>query len=104
MKEENKIYRMKILAISLMIGVAALWMLARFSLHLAVLCDRELWTEVWVYRLLGVEAAYAFAHCPNDFFPVLIYRTCLYGAGLVILAAVPIINFLVPNFRRKRGK
>ena len=85
MKEENESYRMEILAISLMIDVAVLWLLARF-------------------RLIGVEEAYAFAHCPSDFFPVLICCTCLYGAGFTILAAVPIINFLVPNFRHKRGK
>lgn len=85
MKEENESYRVEILVISLMIDVAVFWLLARF-------------------RLIGVEEAYAFVHCPSDFFPVLIYRTCLYGAGFTILAAVPIINFLVPNFRHKRGK
>lgn len=74
MKEENESYRVENLAISLMIDVAALWLLARF-------------------RLIGVEEAYVFAYCPSDFFPVLISRTCLYGAGFTILAVVPIINF-----------
>ena len=85
MKKENESYRVEILVISLMIDVTALWLLARFS-------------------LIGVEEAYAFAHYPNDFSPVLIYCTCLYGAGFTLLAAVLIINFLVPNFRHKRGK
>lgn len=104
MKKENGVYRRAVLAVGLVIGVAALWLLAKVSLYIVVLCNQGLWTEAWVYRLLGVEAAYVFAHCRDEFLPVLIYRMCLYGVGFVILAAVPVLGFLIPRFRRKRGE
>ena len=104
MKKENGVYRKAVLATSLVIGAITLWLLAKLSLYLVVLCNPGLWTEVWVYRLLGVEAAYVFTHCRDEFLPVLIYHMCLYGIGFVILVAVPIFSFLIPHFKRKRGE
>lgn len=39
-----------------------------------VLADHSLWNSLTIYKMLGVEAAYVYSHCNDNFVSTLVFR------------------------------
>ena len=79
-------YEKIIISFGVVVGIFFLVSLMKCVSYSIVLADRSLWNALTVYKILGVEAAYIYTHCNDNFVPLL-FSDCP-GGQCVLLCRV----------------
>lgn len=61
-----------------------------------VLSTPDLWSTLYIYRRVGVEAAYVYAHCYDNFVYTLIFRLTGWCVCAIISGSLLVFRFIVP--------
>lgn len=69
-----------------------------------VLADHSLWDSLTIYKMLGVEAAYVFSHCNDNFVSTLTFRLVGWCICLAMSGAFLVFRFIMPFYKWMRGK
>lgn len=109
--KKNTEYKNLMLAMGVILGAFFLISCLKCISYSVVLANQSLWNEFTIYRMLGVEAAYVYSNCRDNFVSTLIFRLvgwCLCAGVSGILFAfrwvVPAIVSMVKKLRGKNAK
>lgn len=69
-----------------------------------VLADHTLWNSLTIYKMLGVEAAYVYAHCNESFISTLVFRLTGWCACAVMSGLLLAFRFVIPTFKWWKSK
>lgn len=69
-----------------------------------VLADHSLWNSLTIYKMLGVEAAYVYSHCNDNFVSTLIFRLVGWCACSAMSMVLLVFRFVVPAYKWLKSK
>lgn len=109
--KKNTEYKNLVLIAGIILGAFFLISCLKCVSYSVVLANQSFWNEFTIYRMLGVEAAYVYSNCRDNFVSTLIFRLvgwCLCagvsGILLVFRWAVPASVLMIKKLRGKNAK
>lgn len=89
-------YEKIIISFGAVIGVFFLVSLMKCVSYSIVLADRSLWNALSIYKMLGVEAAYVYSHCNDNFVSTLVFRLSGWAMCAIMSGILWAFRFVIP--------
>lgn len=90
-------YEKIIISFGVVVGVFFLVSLMKCVSYSIVLADRSMWNSLTIYKMLGVEAAYIYAHCNDSFVSTLIFRLTGWVMCAIMSGLLLVFRFIIPS-------
>ena len=87
------------ISFGVVVGVFFLACLMKCVSYSIVLADRSLWNALTVYKILGVEAAYIYTHCNDNFVSTLVFRLSGWALCAIMSGLLWVFRFVIPFFK-----
>lgn len=97
-------YEKIVISFCIVVGVFFAVSLMKCVFYAVVLAGGSTWDALSIYRMLGVEAAYIYAHCNDNFVSMLIYRLSGWAMCAIMSGILLTFRFVVPFCRRLRER
>ena len=97
-------YEKIIISFGAVIGVFFLVSLMKCVSYSIVLADRSMWNALSVYKMLGVEAAYIYTHCNDNFVSTLIFRLSGWAMCAIMSGILWVFRFVIPFCKWLKGR
>lgn len=97
-------YEKIIITFGVVIGVFFLVSLMKCVSYSIVLADRSLWNALSIYKMLGVEAAYIYTHCNDNFVSTLVFRLSGWVMCAIMLGLLWVFRFVIPFCKWLKGR
>ena len=102
-------YEKIVISFGVIVGIFFLVSVMKCVSYSIVLADGSMWNALNIYKMLGVEAAYVYTHCNDNFVSTLIFRlsgwamcTIASGAFLVFRFVIPFCKFIKERRSQKK--
>jgi len=109
--KKNTEYKNLVLITGTILGAFFLISCLKCVSYSVVLANQSFWNEFTIYRMLGVEAAYVYSNCRDNFVSTLIFRLvgwCLCagvsGVLFVFRWIVPAVASLISKLRKENAR
>ena len=89
-------YEKIIISFGVVVGVFFLVSLMKCVSYSIVLADRSLWNALTIYKMLGVEAAYIYTHCNDNFVSTLVFRLSGWAMCAIMSGILWVFRFVIP--------
>lgn len=97
-------YEKIIISFGVVIGVFFLVSLMKCVTYSIVLADRSMWNALSIYKMLGVEAAYIYTHCNDNFVSTLVFRLSGWVMCAIMSGILWVFRFVIPFCKWLRGR
>lgn len=89
-------YEKIVISFGIVVGVFFAVSLMECVFYAVVLAGGSTWDALSIYRMLGVEAAYIYTHCNDNFVSMLIYRLSGWAMCAIMSGILLVFRFIVP--------
>ena len=89
-------YEKIVISFGVVVGVFFAVSLMKCVFYAVVLAGGSTWDALSIYRMLGVEAAYIYAHCNDSFVSMLIYRLSGWAMCAIMSGLLWVFRFVIP--------
>ena len=89
-------YEKIIISFGVIVGVFFLVSVMKCVSYSIVLADGSTWNALSIYRMLGVEAAYVYTHCNDNFVSTLVFRLSGWAMCAIASGVFLVFRFVIP--------
>lgn len=97
-------YEKIIISFGVVVGVFFLVSLMKCVSYSIILANRSMWNGLTIYKMLGVEAAYIYSHCNDNFVSTLIFRLSGWAMCAVMSGLLWGFRFVIPTRKWVKGR
>lgn len=97
-------YEKIVISFGVIVGVFFAVSLMKCVSYSIVLADGSTWNALSIYKMLGVEAAYVYTHCNDNFVSTLVFRLSGWAMCAIASGVFLVFRFVVPFCRRLRER
>lgn len=97
-------YEKIIISFGVVMGVFFLVSLMKCVSYSIVLANRSMWNALSIYKMLGVEAAYVYTHCNDNFVFTLVFRLSGWVMCAIMSGLLWVFRFVIPFCKWLKGR